>query len=430
MKKGSKNSEVSDSPVGLNDLNTEIFGRHYLQWSKIKRSLRDIKSYYYLLRHFRFKDAANLFYTRALVPTGEGSARWFYDLGLLKLILKYPDMVPIPRFFEIETTTICNKKCFICEYIYWPENEQVKRHMNLAEFKHIVSQFPTVRWVNMTGEGSSFLNKDYPLMIKYLKERFNTSVWLVDHLSDMKPDKLEKDVLPYIDGLYISIDAATKKTYEYIKKGCKFENVINNIKFLVDYKRSNKTPFPHLQFRYIILKDNIAEMPLFLDLLNSIAKPWEWSAATVPVEFAGLLYFPEIKKYFVPEVPRKTVNEILKRKGGIDFRFCHAEEPRNPPIEHCIAWMEPYIMMPGYVLPCCAVLMSNRRPFLRQYSFGNVFDKDFKEIWRSEYYSQFRKIVVDPCAPVPKICVGCRAYKTQHRVKKYGIWDIYESKAG
>jgi len=427
MSKISENfTEEYDTKVALNKINREIYGHSYTRRLLIKRMLRDLKSYIYLLKSFRFKDAASLFYTRTIVPTGEGTTQWFNRFGLRESIIKYPEKVPLPKFFEIETTTICNKQCIICEYIYWPKGEQVRRHMSLEEFKHIVNQFPAIKWINMTGEGSSFLNKDYFLMLKYLKKKYHTSIWLVDHLSDIEPTQLEKDVLPYIDGIYISMDGATKETYEYIKKGCNFENVINNIKFLIEFKRKNKTPFPHLQFRYIITKQNVNEMPLFLDLLNSIAKPWEWGAAAMPLEFTGLLCFPEIEKYYVPTIPRSVVNEMLKRKGGIEFSFSHAEEKSNPPIDQCIAWMEPYIMMPGYVLPCCAVMMSNRRPFLRKYSFGNVFEKNFKEIWESDYYSKFRKMVVDPCAPVPKICAGCRAFRTQHRIKEYGIWDIHK----
>ena len=32
---------------------------------------------------------------------------------------------------------------------------------------------------------------------------------------------------------------------------------------------------------------------------------------------------------------------------------------------------------------------------------------------------------MDPKAPVPKICAGCRCYRTDIRIKKYGIWDVY-----
>ncbi len=418
--------EIENSTTGLSDLNNEIFGSSYMRKIYFKRLARDFRSLYYLLKHFKMKEFFDFFYTKTLVPTGEGSQALFYRLGLSRLIQKYPDRVPLPRFFEMETTTVCNKRCFICEYIYWPEGEQIKRHMSIEEFKHVIGQFPVIRWANLTGEGSSFLNKDYTLMLKYLWEKHRTSIWLVDHLSDVTIETLEEKVFPYIHGLYVSMDAATKQTYESIKIGCKFENVVNNLKSITEYKRRKWTPFPHLSFRYVILKENMHEMALFLDLLNSIAKPSEWGGSSSYVEFTGLLYFPEIYPHYVSEIPRHIIDGLLKRRGGVEFLFSHAEELRNPPIECCNAWMEPYIMMPGYVLPCCAVLMSNRRPFLRKYSFGNVFEKDFKEIWRNEYYSRFRRMIVDPCAPVPKICVGCRAYRTQHRIKEYGIWDVHE----
>jgi hypothetical protein len=90
------------------------------------------------------------------------------------------------------------------------------------------------------------------------------------------------------------MDGATKETYEYIKKGCNFENVLNNIKLLINYKRKNRTPFPHLQFRYIMIKENVSEIPLFLDLLNSIAKPWEWGGQQwFLLSLLGFYIFPE-----------------------------------------------------------------------------------------------------------------------------------------
>jgi len=426
MKKDKKiEQSISCDTVHLEDLNKNIFGILNLGVIFIRRFFADLKSYWYLLSKCRFERLFNFFYAKALVPTGEGSQRWVYNF-LEWYVRKFPQKMPLPKFVEIETTTICNKRCFICEYIYWPEGDQVKRHMNLAEFKKIIKQIPSLRWVNMTGEGSAFLNPDYFLMLKFLANEFKTSVWLVDHLADVSFGRLENDVLPYVDGIYVSIDGATKKTYESIKVGCNFDNVINNLRSVIRYKRKHKTPFPHLSFRYVILKENIHEMPLFLDLLNSLASPPEWGGSSSYVEFTGLLYFPEVESHSVQEVPGEIIRELLKRKKGIKFWFSHPEEKRNPPIEKCTAWMEPYIMMPGYVLPCCSVLMSNRRPFLRRYSFGNVFRQDFKDIWFSKYFMDFRKIIVDSSKPVPKICLGCRAYRTLERAKSKGVWDKFK----
>jgi MoaA/NifB/PqqE/SkfB family radical SAM enzyme len=221
------------------------------------------------------------------------------------------------------------------------------------------------------------------------------------------------------------MDAATKETYEKTKLNCNFDNVISNLKKIIEYKRKNKTPFPHITFRYVILKDNVNEIPQFLELINSIANPEEWGGSSSVVEFTGLLYFEDIKQYYVEKLSQDTIDEILKHKDGIEFVFAHAEEDKNPPIEQCTAWLEPYIMLPGYVMPCCAIMMSNRRPFLRKYSFGNVLKDKFENIWNNEYYTKFKRIINDPTQPVPSICAGCRAYRTQERMKRNGVWDVY-----
>jgi MoaA/NifB/PqqE/SkfB family radical SAM enzyme len=83
-------------------------------------------------------------------------------------------------------------------------------------------------------------------------------------------------------------------------------------------------------------------------------------------------------------------------------------------------------MITGHVVPCCAVLMSNNRPNLERQAFGNIYNDSLKEIWDTPYYKEFRKKVVDPHAPVPEVCVGCRAFNTLSRVKKYGVWKGYE----
>jgi radical SAM protein with 4Fe4S-binding SPASM domain len=143
------------------------------------------------------------------------------------------------------------------------------------------------------------------------------------------------------------------------------------------------------------------------------------------LEFVGLLTFKEIEKYYLPEISKEILEETVKmgRKLGIRVRFSHISESKLPPIKKCAAWTEPYIMIGGYILPCCAVLMSNKRDFLRKYAFGNLHQKSFKEIWYSERYKKFRKMVLKNNEKVPILCVGCRAFDTTEREKKYGCSD-------
>jgi len=79
----------------LSNLNEEIFGVSNLKKMYLKRMIRDFSSVWWLLRHFKINEMINYLYTKAIVPGGEGSQRWIYNLGLDKFIQKYPDCVPI-----------------------------------------------------------------------------------------------------------------------------------------------------------------------------------------------------------------------------------------------------------------------------------------------------------------------------------------------
>ena len=83
-------------------------------------------------------------------------------------------------------------------------------------------------------------------------------------------------------------------------------------------------------------------------------------------------------------------------------------------------------MLPGYVLPCCAVMMSNNRRWLRRCSFGNLFRDGFVDVWNDVKYSRFRELLLKKDAPLPEICFGCRAMQTFDRAREFGIWSMQE----
>lgn len=386
-------------------------------------SIKDMLAYrrtvFYLLKNRGIRAAYNFIFVKLFVLHGEGGAGWFLRLiePLIRRLGLIGKITPYPYNLEIEITNKCNKKCILCEHTYWDEPS---KDLKFDQFKHIVDQFPKLKWVNLTGEGDAFLNKDYLKMIKYLKEK-DIPVFLVDSFDLINEEIAEKLVNMDVDGIWVSMDGATKETYEKIKVGCNFEKSLNNLKNLLEIKKEKGTPIPEICFRYIITTLNINEMPQFVELISSLGDKKILGDAS-RVEFVGLLKFDEIEEYYVPEVPDQLMEETLEKgeELGVDVSFSHPGDDL-PPIEHCTAWMEPYIMMGGYVLPCCAVLMSNKRPFLRKHSFGNVFEESFKDIWYSERYEKFRQMVPDPEEQVPILCKGCRAYETSHREKCYGV---------
>lgn len=369
----------------------------------------------HLLKNKGLRAAYNFIFVKLFVKHGEGS----WGLGFIfidPLLRLFPRLTPLFAFYpfnlEIEITTRCDKRCVICERTYWA---QEGRDLSFEEFRRVVDQFPHLKWINLTGEGNAFLNNDYLRMIEYLKSK-DICVYFDDNL-DLINEDIARKLLDFgVDGIYISFDAANKDTYERIKVGCNFERVVNNIKNLIQIKREKNSPIPELYFRYIFTTLNVQEMPQFVELVHSFGDKSK-------IEFAGLLKFKEVEHLYLPGVPKDILEKTLAIAKDLDMEiyFTHPSESSKPPLEYCDAWYEPYIIMGGYVLPCCAILQNNNRDFLGRYSFGSVSKKPFKDIWYSKRYKRFRRMVSKRKTKVPILCKGCRVYDTSYREKHFGV---------
>ena len=397
---------------------SSVFGPLYLLAMAYRMAKSYTKTFLYLLFRKSPLAAYNFFYTKFFVPVGEGAGAGFYLL-LNPVIRKFPRLAPLPQYVEIETTTICPRKCIMCEHTYWKDQEE--RHLSLEEFKYTVNQFPRLRWLHLTGEGSAFINPDYPKMLEYAKSR-NICVYLVDSFDHIPEEAIGKLIDLKIEGVYISLDAVTGETYEKIRIGCDFERVMRNIKKFIELKRKKKSLLPEISFRYIVMKYNVKEMPAFIDLVASLGSR-SLLGEGGRVDFVGNLEFPEVKGLSIYELPPEILKSVTEKtkKYGLNTFLSHTEVSRNPPIEQCMCWLEPYITMGGYVIPCCNILMSNKRGALREHSFGNIFKNSMKEIWNSGRFRKFRETVNKPEAKVPFLCTLCRAYDFSKRAEKYGI---------
>ncbi len=370
------------------------------------------KSIWYLLEKKGLRSVKNFLFVKYFV-TDEGG-----EVAILNNLIKetkFSSLAPYPFKIEVEHTTICNKKCIICEHTYWKEKQE---RLTFEQFKQMVDQFPKLRWINITGEGTGFLNPDFLKIIEHLRLK-DISVNFVDEFDFINEAKARKLIELGVNCIWISMDGTTKETYERIKVGCDFEKALSNVKMLLKLKKELNSPFPMLCFRFVVNKLNYKEMPKMVELVHSLGDLGEGTK----LEFVGLLTFKEIEKYYLPEIPKEILEKtIVKgRNLKVNVQFSHIGKSELPSINKCTAWMEPYIMIGGYVLPCCAVLMSNKRDFLRKYAFGNLYQQPFKEIWYSERYKKFRYLVQKNKKPIPILCAGCRAYDTREREKNHGI---------
>ncbi len=70
--------------------------------------------------------------------------------------------------------------------------------------------------------------------------------------------------------MFISIDGATKETYEKIRVGSDFNRVVANIKRFIELKRQRKTYFPETILHFVLNKINQHEALYFVEFVKSL----------------------------------------------------------------------------------------------------------------------------------------------------------------
>ena len=72
------------------------------------------------------------------------------------------------------------------------------------------------------------------------------------------------NITPYIKSAEISIDAATKETYEKIRRGGKWEVLQNNLQFI------STLGLEDITVSFVVQTDNYQEIELFYEMCNQI----------------------------------------------------------------------------------------------------------------------------------------------------------------
>ncbi len=365
----------------------------------------------YLARKGRCRNLYNNIFTSYFIR-GEDCGK-----GVLDPLWKLTGWSPFLWDLEVEVTTSCYLRCIHCEHTYWKDKTYLNQNLKLGTFVKLLEGIPNLKWINITGEGTAVLNPDFFEMVHYIKSKgiyldFSHDFFRLTH------EQMLNLIKWGVDRIYWSIDGVTKETYEKIRVGSNFEQVCKNVGDLIKEKKFLKSPLPEVCFRFAFFKDNINEVEYIPDFLASIASARDFGDEP-SINIVALLEFQDTKGWEV-EISTEVVERTNKRAKKLGFKIYWSHvthiESEKPPLDYCTFWSEPYIMITGDVVPCCAVLMSNNRDQLEELSFGNINQHSLKEIWNTRRYREFRKTVVDSKRGCPKVCEGCRVFNTKERI--------------
>jgi len=163
-----------------------------------------------------------------------------------------------PISIEMDLSDNCNLKCNWCRYA----EGHKPNVMSLQLAKKILSeaQFLGVKSVVYSGGGEPLLNPEFELITEVaaqagLDQGIYTNGCFID--AQIKP------LSHMMKFIYISLDAATKETYERIKHSNQFERVLRNIRTLAEQKGKAK-----VGLGFLVSPENSDEIEMFADFLD------------------------------------------------------------------------------------------------------------------------------------------------------------------
>ena len=172
----------------------------------------------------------------------------------------------MPTWVGAIHTSLCNLRCTYCNQAYGKVPE---RRMSDEVYAKTVSElYPVAERVQFSTAGE-------PMMTPHLDqrlidvERMGARLEVISNATLFGNDDRVARIARITADLTVSMDGATKNTFEELRAGADFEQVVSNVR---RYHRARQALAPEqrgeLSFRFIVMKQNLEEMSLFVDLIS------------------------------------------------------------------------------------------------------------------------------------------------------------------
>jgi len=301
----------------------------------------------------------------------------------LSLWLKKPIVWALPASLSIEPTTACNLRCPECpsglrsftrptgnlqQKLLEKTIEDTKKHLTALTFYF---------------QGEPYINPRFLEMVKIAaSENIYTITSTNAHF--LTPESAEKTVESGLHKMIISIDGTTQETYEQYRKEGKIEKVIEGAKNMVAARKKLKSQTPYLVFQFLVVKPNEHQ-------INEVYKLAEEIGIDDVTLKTAQIYDFENGNSLIPD------NEKYSRyKKLANGKF----QIKNKLLDQCWRmWQGSVITWDGKVVPCCFDKDA-------QHQMGNIGVQNFKEVWHSKPYNNFRKALLTSRSEID-ICKNC-----------------------
>lgn len=271
----------------------------------------------------------------------------------------------LPVEYIVETTAKCNLYCPMCPR---ETHKQPKEDMLDDVFERLVQESGrSAEHMMLIGLGEPFMDRKIFDRIEYC-EKHNISTLLSTNGTFFDEKTCARVLDTPLAHITLSFDGASKESYEFYRKGARFDKVRENFVRFARMKHEKKSKV-QVVVQMVRMERNASEVEEFTRF---------WSA--------------------VPGVDQIRVKEdetnLLQPESG------HAAEDWKYPCHYL--WRGPmYVKHNGDVYPCCQSYMLDGAPV------GRIGDEPLEEIWNSQEMQRMRTLHAANRAGEIDICSRC-----------------------
>jgi len=317
-------------------------------------------------------------------------------LNLFKSLFTGNPIHSRPFTAEIDLTRQCNLTCFGCKFhsrllsTSLKHNSLQERNISLSLFKKACNELKSMgtKQIVLTGEGEPFLHPKLFDIISLAKKAVQ-KVILYTNGTFLDKERIQSLIDSGLDILRVSLWAGSAKNYEDTHpgiSGSKFDEIINGLKLLEQYKYEQKKRSPSVVLFHALSSYNFKNIESMVDIAKEVNckgvtffplqnRRGELDSFSLSQEEEKMLRISLItaKRDFDSHLIDHNIDEVLslynKGKNAWHKSACY------------IAWYHTYIKIDGTVVPC----------FRCDIPMGNLNKSGFEEIWKGNAYNAFRQ---------------------------------------
>ncbi|MBN2407416.1 MAG: radical SAM protein [Elusimicrobia bacterium] len=335
-------------------------------------------------------------FMKAAAHENSSRARWFSNwmLNEIEISQRKTVLESKPGALGIALTTRCNIRCIMCGSWNqpWDLPEEAVRE--------IYGYFPYLQRVFWQG-GEVFLSGHFEGLFDRASEYPDLHQVIVTngHLID---DRWARKLAAGNVSVTFSIDGATKGTYEYIRRGSKYDRLLKNIGLINKYRSSAGNPKMSTEILMVVMRSNYREIGLMVDFAKEHGfkilqyTPIRQENGSEDIysrrDEAAICHIREKMPGIMEKAGRYGIEVINTLPGAAPAGRAEGspdagkQEPPGPGPFFCLwPWQHLFIDTGGRVKPFCFCCEE----------VGDIASGSLDRIWNNDIMQEYRRRIID-----------------------------------